>query len=92
MAAVSAERLGEIPEASGVAMVRHLMEENGLTQADLAPLFGSPSVVSEVLSGKRRLALSHVERLSEYFGLPDDIFIDRTGNIGRMRSSRRPDE
>lgn len=66
-----------IPEVSGVDMVRHLMEENSLTQADLAPLFGSPSIISEVLSGKRRLALSHIERLSERFGLPADVFIER---------------
>ncbi len=81
-----------IPEVSGVAMVRNLMEENGLTQADLAPLFGSASIVSEVLSGKRRLALSHIERLSEYFGLPADVFIDRAGDVGRGRSRRRLNE
>lgn len=79
-----------IPEVSGVAMVRHLMEENGLMQTDLAPLFGSASIVSEVLSGKRRLALSHIERLSEHFGLPADVFIDRTRDVGRDRSRRMP--
>lgn len=67
-----------IPEVRGVAMLRHLMEANDLTQADLAPLFGSPSIISEVLAGKRRLSLSHIERLSERFGLPADVFIDRT--------------
>lgn len=51
------------------------MAENGLTQADLVPLFGAPSAVSEVLSGKRRLALDHIKRLAVHFGLPADIFI-----------------
>jgi HTH-type transcriptional regulator / antitoxin HigA len=37
-------------------------------------LFGSPSIVSEVLSGKRRLSLSHIRKLAERFGLPIDVF------------------
>ena len=68
----------ELPIVSGVDLLRHLMEENDLSQSDLAPLFGgNRSIVSEVLNGKRRLALSHVQRLAEYFGLPADVFIDR---------------
>jgi HTH-type transcriptional regulator/antitoxin HigA len=66
-----------IPPTSGVDALRYLMAENGLTQADLVPLFGSPSVVSEVLAGKRRLALAHIRRLSAHFGLPTDVFIER---------------
>ena len=64
-----------IPPVSGVAALRYLMDENGLTQADLAPLLGTPSIVSEVLSGKRRLALAHITRLAEHFGVPADVFI-----------------
>lgn len=66
-----------IPPVSGVDALRYLMEENGLTQADLAPMFGARSIVSEVLSGKRRLALSHITRLAEHFGLPAEVFIER---------------
>jgi HTH-type transcriptional regulator/antitoxin HigA len=68
-----------IPPVSGVQALRYLMAENGLTQADLAPLFGTPSVVSEVLAGKRRLAVTHIQRLAAYFGLPADVFIDPAG-------------
>lgn len=66
-----------IPPVSGVEALRFLMEENGLTQADLVPLFGSRSIVSEVLAGKRRLALSHIARLAERFGVPADVFMER---------------
>jgi HTH-type transcriptional regulator/antitoxin HigA len=66
-----------IPPTSGREALRYLMEENGLSQVDLVPLFGAPSVVSEVLSGKRRLALTHIRRLADYFGVPADVFIDR---------------
>ncbi len=65
-----------LPPTSGVEALRYLMEENGLTQADLAPLFGTPSLVSEVLSGKRKLALTHIKRLAAHFGLPAGVFID----------------
>ncbi len=64
-----------IPTVTGVDALRYLMEEHGLTQADLAPLFGTRSIVSEVLAGKRRLALSHIARLAERFGVPADVFI-----------------
>jgi len=67
------------PPVSGVDVLRHLMEEHGLNQADLAPFFGGRSVISDVLTGKRRLNLTHVTRLAERFGLPADAFIDRDG-------------
>lgn len=64
-----------ISEANGVDVLRHLMDEHHLAQQDLVPLFGTPSIVSEVLHGKRSLALNHIRRLSEYFHLPADVFI-----------------
>lgn len=74
------------PEVSGVDVLRHLMQEHELSQADLAPLFGGRSVISEVLAGKRRLNLTHMTRLAERFGLPIDAFVDR--EIGPPDSSR----
>lgn len=65
----------DMPSVSGIDALRYLMEENSLTQADLVPDFGTRSIVSEVLSGKRRLALSHITRLAERFGLPADVFL-----------------
>lgn len=64
-----------IPPLSGVELLRFLMDEHGLQQKDLTPLFGTASIVSEVLSGKRPLAFSHLKRLSQRFGLPVDAFI-----------------
>ena len=65
-----------IPLLSGVELLRFLMDEHGLRQKDLAPLFGTASISSDVLSGKRPLAFSHIKRLSRRFGLPVDAFID----------------
>jgi len=73
-----------IPPTSGVEALRYLMQEHGLAQADLAPLFGTRSIVSEVLSGKRHLALSHITLLSEHFGLPADVFMHGHGTARKQ--------
>jgi HTH-type transcriptional regulator / antitoxin HigA len=52
-----------------------LMHANNLKQKDLAPLFGSESVVSEVLRGKRELNKHHIERLSKRFGVSPAGFL-----------------
>src|SRR5579863_3960518 len=56
-----------IPGASPVEVLRALMQANGLRQKDLAPIFGTESIVSEVLHRKRRLNKTHIEKLSKLF-------------------------
>ncbi|MBS0469696.1 MAG: helix-turn-helix domain-containing protein [Proteobacteria bacterium] len=53
----------------------YLMDQHGLTRTDLAPLLGTPSRVSEVLSGKRELSMSMVRRLRERFHVSADLLI-----------------
>jgi HTH-type transcriptional regulator/antitoxin HigA len=64
-----------IPAADPVSVVRLLIEKQDLTQRDLIPQFGSESAVSMFLSGKRKLTLEQVRRLSARFTLPADVFI-----------------
>jgi HTH-type transcriptional regulator/antitoxin HigA len=52
-----------------------LMQAHHLKQRDLIDVFGTPSIVSEVLSGKRRLATSHIRKLSERFHVPAELFL-----------------
>jgi len=47
-----------------------------MPQKDLLGVFGSKSIVSEILSGKRRFTLDHVARLGAFFGVPAGVFID----------------
>ena len=51
------------------------LSQRGLTRADLAPLLGGRSRVSEFLSGKCRLSLTQIRRLREAFGIPADLLI-----------------
>ena len=65
-----------IPPRTGLDALRFLMAVNGLKQIDLMPVLGSKSLISELLAGKRPLALSHVRKLAAYFGVAADTFID----------------
>ena len=57
------------------ALLTYLMDQHGLTRADLVPLLGTASRVSEVLNGKRELSMTMVKRLRERFHIPADLLI-----------------
>ena len=56
-------------------LIRYAMDQHGLTAADMAPILGTRSRVSEVLNGKRPLTLAMIRRLHERLGLPADLLI-----------------
>jgi len=60
-------------KASGDEVLGYMMREHGLTQSDL-PGVGTQSVVSEILSGKRKLNLRQIRWLAERFNVPIDVF------------------
>ncbi|MBV8708838.1 MAG: helix-turn-helix domain-containing protein [Acidobacteriaceae bacterium] len=64
----------QLKAAEPVAIVRELMDANGLKQADLLDIFGTRSVVSEVLNGKRELSKTHIEKLSQRFHVSPEVF------------------
>jgi HTH-type transcriptional regulator / antitoxin HigA len=63
-----------IPDAPPVEVLRALMDANDLRQKDLVPIFGSESIVSEVLHKKRGLNKTHIERLSKRFHVSPAVF------------------
>lgn len=63
-----------IPEASPVEVLRTLMDANDLRQKDLVPIFGSESIVSEVLHKKRALNKTHIAKLSKRFHISPAAF------------------
>jgi HTH-type transcriptional regulator/antitoxin HigA len=63
-----------IPDASPMEVLRSLMEANDLRQKDLVPIFGSESIVSEVLRKKRSLNKTHIEKLSKRFRVSPAVF------------------
>jgi HTH-type transcriptional regulator / antitoxin HigA len=63
-----------IPDAGPVEVLRALMDANDLRQKDLAPIFGSESIVSEILHKKRSLNKTHIEKLSKRFRVSPAAF------------------
>jgi len=56
-------------------LLAYLMDQHGLSRADLVPLLGTASRVSEVLSGKRDLSMTMVRRLRERFHISADLLV-----------------
>ncbi|MDQ3003985.1 MAG: transcriptional regulator [Chloroflexota bacterium] len=64
----------EIPDATGVDVLRLLMEEHELTQSDL-PEVGTQGVVSEILNRKRELNVRQVRALAKRFKVSSAVFV-----------------
>jgi HTH-type transcriptional regulator/antitoxin HigA len=67
-------------------LIRHLMDQHGLSRAELVPILGTPSRVSEVLRGKKGLSMAMVQRLRARFRVPADLLIP----LPKKSPSRRP--
>jgi len=63
-----------IPQCSGAAMLRFLMEEHDLAQSDLSEV-GSQGIVSEILNGKRELNVRQIRALAKRFQVSPAAFI-----------------
>jgi HTH-type transcriptional regulator/antitoxin HigA len=63
-----------VPDAGPLDIIRHLMEQHGLRQKDLVDVFGTESIVSDVLNGKRDLTKDHIIRLSARFHVSPAVF------------------
>jgi HTH-type transcriptional regulator / antitoxin HigA len=70
-------------------LLRYLMDEHGLTRADMVPILGTPSRVSEVLRGKKGLSMAMVQRLRARFRIPADLLLPPTKKAARHRSAKR---
>lgn len=64
-----------MPPADPIAAIEFMMEQRGMTRADLEPIIGSSGRVSEVLNRRRALSVSMIRRLSEELKIPVEILI-----------------
>lgn len=60
--------------ASGIEVLKELMDTNGLRQKDLAEDLGGESVVSLILKEKRQLNRQQIERLGHRFHVSPAVF------------------
>jgi HTH-type transcriptional regulator/antitoxin HigA len=64
----------ELPVLPVHKTIAFLMQQRGLRQVDLLPVFGSRSVASEVLNGKREPSKDHIRKLADFFHLSPAAF------------------
>lgn len=64
----------QLPKAQPLEALSFLMDQHHLEPADLLDIFGSPSIASEVLNGKRELTKEHIKLLSERFHVSPEVF------------------
>ncbi len=67
--------VGEIPPFSPRELLASLMKENNLKQTDMTEIFGTQSIVSEVLNGKREITKTQAKALSKKFAMKVEAFI-----------------
>jgi HTH-type transcriptional regulator/antitoxin HigA len=53
-----------------------LLDEFGLRQKDLVPIFKTESIVSAVLNGQRQLTANHIRQLAEFFHISPAAFFE----------------
>jgi HTH-type transcriptional regulator/antitoxin HigA len=68
------EKHYSLKPATAIEALEELMEANSLKQKDLVDIFGTPSIISEVLSNKRKLTTEHIRKLSRRFHVSPELF------------------
>ena len=63
------------PASTPLEVLKFLMEQNELRPVDMTEVFGSRSVTSQVLSGRREISKEHARRLADRFRLSVEAFI-----------------
>lgn len=64
-----------LPDPSPHEMLVYLMEQRGLKQANLVPIFKSRGYVSDVVNAKRAISKAHAKQLAEFFKVSANLFI-----------------
>ncbi|WP_295615242.1 transcriptional regulator [Chamaesiphon sp. GL140_3_metabinner_50] len=64
----------EVPDIHGIELLNILIEEWGLKQKELVPIFKTESIVSAVLNGHRQLTVEHIQKLAEFFHISPAVF------------------
>jgi HTH-type transcriptional regulator/antitoxin HigA len=67
-----------VPDLSGINLLRALMNEFGLKQKDLVPIFKTESIVSAILNGQRNFTVEHIEKLADFFHISPAAFFPRS--------------
>ena len=65
----------DLEQHDPVTMLKYVMQESGMTQADLGRLLGNRALASLILNGHRQLSKSHIRKLAEHFKVSPALFL-----------------
>jgi len=64
------------PRVTGLEALRHLLDEHGMSGADLSRLLGAHRTLGAmILRGERKLTVEHVRMLCAHFSVSADLFL-----------------
>ncbi|MCI0639643.1 MAG: helix-turn-helix domain-containing protein [Gemmataceae bacterium] len=69
------EHYADAKERDALSMLKYVMEESGMTQADLGRLLGNRALASLILNGHRQLSKSHIRKLADHFKVSPALFL-----------------
>lgn len=70
------EKFHKIEPLSAIEALKYEMEENGISQNNLAKRFDmSKSTISEILTGKKQMSLRFIKYLHHDLGIPANILL-----------------
>jgi len=78
----------QIESPDPIEAIRFRMEQMNLRQADIAPLFGGKTRVSEVLNRRRPLTLKMITLLNRYLGIPLESLVSGNKDI-KLEAEKR---
>ncbi|KAI9135629.1 type II toxin-antitoxin system HigA family antitoxin [Acaryochloris sp. CCMEE 5410] len=72
------QSLEALPDIYGVELLKVLVEDRGLRQKDLVPIFKAESIISDIFKGRRQLTTRHIQELAAYFSVSPAVFFPLT--------------
>jgi HTH-type transcriptional regulator/antitoxin HigA len=64
-----------VPNPTPLEAIKFRLEQMGMSEAELSDILGYRSRKSEILSGKRKLSLAMIRKLSEILHIPAKVLI-----------------
>jgi HTH-type transcriptional regulator / antitoxin HigA len=71
------QTLETIPDIYGVELLKELIREWELEQKDIIFIFKTESIMTDILNGKVKMTVEHIEKLAELFHVSPSIFFPK---------------
>ena len=62
-------------DVTGLVVLKHLVEENGMSASDVGRIIGQRELGPKVLRGDRQISREHAKALGRHFALPAETFL-----------------